>query len=282
MDWTVIGGDQRSVFLVRRLLQDGHRVRCWGLEQADLPDTCHALSLEDALYHTDSVVLPIPATQGNDLRMPYASRKLSVQELADVLPEHVPIYVGAPGAELTARCQKRSIPLTDLLSVEALTAKNAALTAECAVGLLIQKLPYALQGEPVLILGAGRIGRRLGMLLQGLGAEVTIAARKPVDRIWCGDNGLAGANLYGLQPLLPQFRLVINTIPARVLNHSLLGSVPRDAVLMELASKPGGFDPQVATMRGLQVISAGGLPGRFAPESAAAAIAETIYSIIGR
>lgn len=281
MNFSVIGGDLRSVYLVRRLLQDGHQVRCFGLEQADLPRDCQRSSLDAAIAETQCVVLPTPAMDGQALRTPYSVQPLSPEDVIAALPT-VPVFAGAPDKVLTGLCQTRGLPLTDLLNIESLTMRNAALTAECAIGLLITELPYSLMGEPVLILGAGRIGRQLAQKLRCLGAEVTVAARNPRDRTWCALRDLNGADLYALSTLLPQFRLVVNTIPARILNVPLLSSLPRGARLAELASKPGGFDPAAAGDLGLTVISGGGLPGKLAPESAANAIADTIYSIIER
>lgn len=270
MEITVIGGDSRSIFLTQLMQSAGHTVRCWGLEQA-LP--C-APSLQDALQGTQAIILPTPATAGDFLRTPYSTASLSAAELLPLLP-HVPIFAGAPNAALTEGCAARGLPLTDLLQQGALTEQNAAITAECALGLLITQLPYTLQGEPILVLGAGRIGNRLAHLLHKIGAEVTVATRRPHR---CSAEGVEIVNLQEAAPLLSRFRIAINTIPARVLPLGL----PQGAVLMELASAPGGFDPQLAADLGYRVIAAGGLPGQLAPESAAKAMWETIESILRR
>jgi len=282
MNFAVIGGDLRSVYLVKRLLRDGHQVRCCGLDTIALPGACKYQALQDVMEDADCVVLPTPAMDDAMLRTPLSAQKYTAEEVAEVLRWDVPVFAGAPGPVLTELCRQRKITLIDLLSLESLTLKNAALTAECAVGLLIQNVPYALSGEPILILGAGRIGRQVAEKLRGLGAQVTVIARNLRDRAWCADQGLHAADFCALPSLLPGFRLAINTIPARVLPTELLEILPEGAHLVELASKPGGFDPTTAERLGLQVIRGGGLPGRLAPESAADAIAETIYSMIER
>lgn len=282
MTVSVVGGDLRSVYLVKRMLRDGHQVRCFGLDAADIPLQHHCNTLADTVEETECVVLPTPAMDGSVLRMPLSDRTVTAAEIAAVLPSEVPVFAGAPGPTLTALCQDNRVRLIDLLAVPSLTMKNAALTAECAVGLILQEVPYALMGEPVLILGAGRIGKQLAIKLHGLGAQVTVAARKPEDRAWCVSHDMGAADVYELMPTLSGFRLAVNTIPVQILSAELLGRLPSGARLVELASKPGGFDPTVAKHLGVQVIPAGGLPGKFAPESAADAIAETIYSMIER
>lgn len=270
MELTVIGGDLRSVYLAALMQDEGHTVRCWGLEQA-LPCTS---TLQEALQGTHAVILPTPAATGNLLRTPYGNTALTTETLLPLFPQ-VTVFAGAPNTTLTEGCAARGIPLVDLLQQEDLTVKNAAITAECALGLLITELPYALQGEPILVLGAGRIGSRLVHLLQQVGAEVTVAVRNPHR---CTAAAAHVIPLHLLQTALPKFRVAVNTIPARIMTEGL----PRGGVLMELASAPGGFDPQWAEEKGYRVISAGGLPGRMAPESAAKAMWEAIKSMIER
>ena len=52
----------------------------------------------------------------------------------------------------------------------------------------------------------------------------------------------------------------------------------KDALLLELASAPGGFDRSLADNIGLRAIAAPGLPGRCAPRRAAELMCEAIYA----
>ena len=63
-----------------------------------------------------------------------------------------------------------------------------------------------------------------------------------------------------------------------VLTEELLRDLPRECVLLELASQPG-FDRAAAEARGLTCVSALGLPGKAAPETAARAIKLTLEKI---
>ena len=51
-------------------------------------------------------------------------------------------------------------------------------------------------------------------------------------------------------------------------------------MLLELASPPGGFDAEQARSLGLPVLAAPGLPGVYAPYTAAELMRETIYTVI--
>ncbi|MEG2989378.1 MAG: dipicolinate synthase, partial [Oscillospiraceae bacterium] len=52
------------------------------------------------------------------------------------------------------------------------------------------------------------------------------------------------------------------------------------ALVIDLASKPGGVDFEAATRLGVHVIWALSLPGKVAPVTAGAAIRDTVYHIL--
>ena len=62
---------------------------------------------------------------------------------------------------------------------------------------------------------------------------------------------------------------MVNTVPERVLGEAFLCCLPETALLLELASAPGGYDRNLAENLGLRCLAAPGLPGRSAPQSAA-------------
>lgn len=180
------------------------------------------------------------------------------RELPDTWPEHTRIIGGnlppAPNA-------------IDLLRDPEYLARNAAITAHCALKRTLALLPRTMEDCPVLILGWGRIAQSLARLAKALGARVTVAARNPDHR--------AMAAALGFTPLLRGdfrgFRVIYNTIPAPVLEE---GQCSPDCVLMDLASVRG--------IAGGRVLWERGLPGREAPESSGGLIAETILRFIGK
>lgn len=270
MDFTVIGGDLRSVYLCRRLLKDGHRVRSFGLELADIPPATQSPSLHSALGDTQCIVLPIPTADGNLLRAPYSCTPIPLDAAAAAIPPNVPVFgSGSCG-----------IPLLDLTSSEAFAIGNAALTAQCAPQLLTEHSHRSLVGASILILGGGRIGTLLALQLKNAGAQVTVAARSALQRARCRAIGVNAMDLQKLAAVLPRCHTAVNTIPAPVLTKPLLALLPKGALLLELASLPGGYDPQEARYMGLTHINGRGLPGRLLPASAGDLIAETIYEAL--
>ena len=133
-------------------------------------------------------------------------------------------------------------------------------------------------GTPCLVVGFGRIGKLLAHRLRGLGAEVAVSARRLDDLAWIDAFGYRGLHTNRLAGTLGDFRVVFNTVPHTVLSGELLRELPQDCVLIELASQPG-FDRAAAEALGLKCISALGLPGKAAPETAAHAIWTTLKKI---
>ena len=88
------------------------------------------------------------------------------------------------------------------------------------------------------------------------------------------------APYYVLPALLPGFDAVINTIPAPVLPRTLLQRLPAGALIIDLASLPGGTDFAAAEELGLHAEHALALPGRCAPQTAGALIAQTVLAIL--
>ena len=143
-------------------------------------------------------------------------------------------------------------------------ANNAAITAKCAAR-LVEKDWGKL---PVLILGWGRIGKCLGQLLSQAGADVTIAARRDADLAMIRALGMHSVPVSEVADTLMHYRVIYNTIPEMILTGMVCHP---DCVAVELASKPG--------MSGSNIISARGLPGKYAPEESGKLIADTFVRL---
>ena len=152
----------------------------------------------------------------------------------------------------------------------------ARLTAEGAIALL--RPETGLSGAHILLLGYGRIARLLARELQKAGALVAAAARSGEQRAWAEAEGVEALPLDALSGALDRFDVIIGTIPAPVLTEPLLALVRKDALLLELASAPGGIDAAAAHERGLRYIRAPGLPAKYAPERAAVILRDAVYA----
>ena len=154
----------------------------------------------------------------------------------------------------------------------------ARLTAEGAIALL--RPETGLSGAHILLLGYGRIARLLARELQKAGALVTAAARSGEQRAWAEAEGIEALPLDALSGALDRFDVIIGTIPAPVLPRALLQKLPGGALIIDLASLPGGTDFAAAEELGLHAEHALALPGRCAPQTAGALIAQTVLTIL--
>lgn len=197
-------------------------------------------------------------------------RTISEAEVSAVL-ETLPPSVTVIGGNLNRPCLEAHRTM-DLLKDPFYLAENADITARCALVLAAQQLPTTLQDTDILILGWGRIGKCLARLLRSIGADPAVLARKDEDRAMLTALGYRAVSPAGLTPLLPGFRLVMNTVPALVLPEELSRLCP--GVKMDLASNPG--------ITGPDVICARGLPGLHAPETTGKLICRTVLRLEGR
>lgn len=264
MIFHLLGGDGRQRYLAKYIEQHGFKVTSSYLGEGSPPD-----------WNADILILPLPASRdGDTLNAPFSKEKLILQEIFDRFRGKA-IF----GGKLPP-LKNRPWQAVDYFAAEEVTVANVVPTVEGAIALAIASTPFTLAGQPVLILGAGRIGQLLALKLTALGAKVTVAARRAESLALCRTLGAEG-RFYEDVPY-SRFRLVFNTVPAPVLGEEQLHKFPMGALLMELASAPGGFDPELAAGANLLVLNAQGLPGKYAPETAAAIIGDYILKEMER
>ena len=159
----------------------------------------------------------------------------------------------------------------DFLQDPIYLAENAAITAQCAITIAANNLPVMLKECPILIIGWGRIGKCLAADLLALGADVTVAARKPADRAMLLALGYRSIPTEELGPHLMRYRVILNTAPVSVLSEADTAHCRHDCIKIDLASQPG--------IAGSDVIWAKGLPNQEAPESSGKLIAKTVIRL---
>ena len=156
----------------------------------------------------------------------------------------------------------------DLLKDPYYLCANAAITAEAALGIVLNTLRCSVSQAKILILGWGRIGKCLTHQLDHLRAAVTVCARKESDRAMLRSLGYHAIAPESVLSRLGRYHCVINTAPAAILPVESVGRFRPGCLKLELAT--GVWLP------GEDVVPAHGLPGKYKPEAAGALIAETV------
>lgn len=144
----------------------------------------------------------------------------------------------------------------------------------------MNELPITLCGSRCLVVGYGRIGKCLAKMLQGIGACVTVSARSLGDMAMIRAFGYKAVHTAELASIAGDFDLIINTVPHKVINESVIERINRETLVIDLASKPGGVDMDAAKKFGIRVIWALSLPGKVAPVTAGKIICDTVINII--
>ena len=165
--------------------------------------------------------------------------------------------------------EARGIRYLDFMEDAVVTEENAVATAEGVVAELVAHSPYNIEGSKVIVTGYGYCGKAIAKKLSSLGARVTVLARRSEARKQAKQDGFYAADFaFGPEEAMGAVMLV-NTVPAPVVGKLLIHELPRDAYILDIASKPGGTDFACAKECGISADLVLGIPGRFSPKASA-------------
>ena len=276
----IIGGDLRIVKLSEMLVNEGAQVYTYGLENAEDIETKKCETLKEAIDFADVILGPIPfSSNGDIINSPFSKAKIKVEELMNVSKGKI-LIAGSIKQEVYDLANSLQIKAVDIMKREELSVLNAISTAEGAIKIAIEETPKNLHGSNILVLGFGRIGKVLSHMLNGLGAKVSCEARKTSDLAWIKAYGYDAIPLSELNENLYKFDIIINTIPYIVLDRAALENVRQDALVIDLASNPGGVDKNAIKEKQIKFVWALSLPGKISPVTSAEFIKETLFNVV--
>lgn len=275
----IIGGDLRIVKLVEMLEKEEYEVKTYALEKAVEIEDTNTNSIAECVQDADIVLGPLPlSSNGQLVNTPFSDKKINVEDLINQIGGKT-FIAGSIKPEVYQMAEEKEITVLDILKREELSVLNAISTAEGAIQIAINETPKNVHGNNVLVLGFGRIGKILSKMLYGLGAHVSCEARKTTDLAWIKAYGYEAINLIELKQNLSRFDIIINTIPYIVLDRDMLQEVKHDALIIDLASNPGGVDKQAVKELGIKFNWALSLPGKVSPVTSAEFVKETLLNM---
>lgn len=174
-----------------------------------------------------------------------------------------------------AAAADRRIDVYRLSADEKFQARNAALTAEAALAIVIDHSMLSLDEMRVLVMGFGRTGAAVCRLLDRLNVKfdvVTGASARPAGAFAQCTTSAETADL-------SLYDVVINTVPEAVISDERALTVKPSAVYVDLASTPA---LNIALLRnlGMDAEKYPALPAKCSPESAARAIKDFIAEVV--
>ena len=282
--YLVLGGDLRNVKLAGMLADDGNRVYSFGQDRSDeiLDDGRieKCISLKTAMEKAQVIIGPVPFSSNEDfIYAPFAHDKIMIDDLMKTNKGKIFIS-GSIKDNLRKQLDEKYMEVIDIMKRDDLAILNTIATAEGTIEVAIKNTDKILQGSRVLILGFGRVGKIVANKFSKMSAIVTCAARKVSDLAWIKAYGYNSLNINDMLYDLKEFDIIINTVPQTILRERELKHIDAEALIIDLASSPGGIDGKIAKSMGLNFIWALALPGRIAPSSSAKFIKDTVYTII--
>lgn len=146
---------------------------------------------------------------------------------------------------------------------------NSIPTAEGVIYNIIKNTDITIHQAEILVIGSGRTSLTIARDLKALGAYVSVTFRKKRDEARLFEMGLQPIHVDLMVEDLQHYDVIVNTVPALVLDEKALNHVNKNCYIMDVSSKPGGVDFDYAKQLGIQAELAGALPSIVAPKTAA-------------
>lgn len=238
--------DGRQTYMAKLLLKKGYSVVTWQEGDENMGDA-------------NVVILPVPVSR-------VKNQKWLIECLKGHKDEIELCLGGVFGEELVKVLEELEIPWSDVLRDPEVAMKNAIATAEGTIAELSKLMPVNIEGSNVIVMGFGKCGKPIAEKLYCMGANVSVVARS--------ERALSLAHYFGFMdyPMDAEIPFakadaVINTIPALVINKREINLLQPDAVVLDIASAPGGCNFPYLKERGIAHKLALGLPGIYSPKT---------------
>jgi len=278
----MLGGDRRELELAKTLLQLDVDLRLVGFPSHS--DLVSAKFFSDPIAAVAAAKVVLAPMSNTDMEGRIVSRldggpPIDLTQVLPRLDKGTIVLIGVAKPIIRTLVNKHELKLVETAEVDEIAILNSIPTAEGAIQLAMEEVPYTIHGSRCLVLGFGRCGKTLALALSHLGAQVTVADRSRVQLAW--------ADAFGLKPLPladlinhVDFDIIFNTIPALILTEVYLSKLDPSVLIIDLAAAPGGVDFAAANQLGIRAIHALSLPGKVAPLTAGKILSDCIPRLL--
>jgi dipicolinate synthase subunit A len=272
VDWSTIrialvAGDQRDPEIARLAAETGATVSAFGLPwpEGDIPGVERAPSAAAAVDGANYLLFPIPVGVGTVLYAPHEPDPIVADEaLFSKAADGAWLFCGRATPEIRAEAEAAGVHVHEYDYDRELMLLRGPAIVEGAIQQTIEATDVTINDAEVAVVGFGNIGRLLAGSLRALGARVHVAARNPIQRAQAYAEGLLPLPLEELPDLAASLDMLFSTVPAKVVDSSVLERLPMGALVLDIAPPPDHADLELAAALGLKAVWARGL-GKRAP-----------------
>ena len=288
----VIACDLRQVYMARMLAKVGYKIHLVYSENLDKEKLCRIMldsdfsefknlrisnDITDILISSEVIAGPVPFDK--------ISEFITIPKFINALTDRANLnrtllFAGVIDADCKEILLKNGVECIDFMEIEELAVYNTIATAEGIIAEAILNKETNLHNSECMVLGYGKCAKTLANKLKGIGANVTVVARNPMDLTTASSLGHSTLNIASLKNHIYCFEYIFNTIPHMFLVDSVLEHVHPESVIFDIASLPGGVDKYSAAKRNIKLVHSLGIPGKYAPKSSGEAIGNYLMQYI--
>lgn len=282
-NFIIIGGDKRHLFLGEYLKKNYYNIKAYGFskEHSKIP-VIEKEFFSEEMQSRNVKVFPLPLTKdGVTINAPFSPYDININEAIAGIKDGDIVFGGIIPQEIRMKINSKGAVCIDYYENHSLQILNAIPTAEGIIKILIDSLPITIHSMDCAIVGFGKTGKAIALVLKAFNANVTVLAR---SRENLSEAVLAGCDTRSLDSLSYEpvyFDAIINTVPSLVISEKQLHNINMGCLLIEIASSPFGIDFGTAQKLGFNIIKAPSLPGNIAPKTAGEIIGDTILFELG-
>ncbi|SFE38051.1 dipicolinic acid synthetase subunit A [Alteribacillus iranensis] len=281
----LIGGDARQSEIAEQCLARNMKVYMIGFDQweRNTAGIIKATGENDIPWQiVDVLLLPVSGLkEGNKVEAQFSSSETVIKEEWLRKTKNDCLLVTGIDTEPLKKLEKRiKRKWIRLIERDDVSIYNSIPSAEGTLLMALQETDITIHQSHTIVLGLGRTGQTIANTFSSLGAYVKVGTVNPAEKARAEAMGLEVFDLKDLASVVEKVDICINTIPAGVITKKELVHFPHHALIIDVASYPGGTDFTYAKQRGIKAMLAPGLPGAVAPRTAGQILAKVVFQLL--
>lgn len=188
------------------------------------------------------------------------------------------VFGGNADLEAKQFMSLNGIAYFNILQDERFTVKNTVPTALGCIYKVMESSSVCINEMKTLVLGYGRVAKTLVKYLMGLDTKTFVYTIDEKERAMAEVFSQGTVNSLSE---IGEYDLIINTVPAKLIDKRAMDSISKNAVVCDLAS---GSYVDIAALKemGIKAMQTSALPGKIAPESAAGYMEDCILDTLNK